>query len=153
MTARLNPYAEFQALVKPLIDYSDTVVRMGLEKSLVELVKVRASQINSCAICLHMHTQEALKSGENPMRLHMLDAWHESPLFTDREKAALGWTDSLTRLAETHAPDADYAALDAQFTKEHQVMLTLMIGVINSFNKLGVGFRLSHPKPVERRAA
>ena len=153
MTARLNPYEQNLALVQPLIDYGNKVAGMGLEKSLVDLVKIRASQINGCAVCLYMHTEEALKSGESQMRLHMLDAWHESPLFSDREKAALGWTDALTRLAETHAPDADYAALDAQFTKEQQVMLTLMIGVINSFNKLGVGFRLSHPKSGKRQAA
>jgi AhpD family alkylhydroperoxidase len=153
MTARLNPYAEDLALVQPLIDYGNTVARMGLEKTLVELVKIRASQINGCAVCLHMHTEEALRSGENPMRLHMLDAWRESPLYTARERAALGWTDALTRLAETHAPDEEYAAVKAQFTKEEQVALTLMIGVINSFNKLGVGFRVSHPAANERRSA
>jgi alkylhydroperoxidase family enzyme len=86
------------------------------------------------------------------MRLHMLDAWRESPLYTARERAALGWTDALTRLAETHAPDEEYAAVKAQFTKEEQVALTLMIGVINSFNKLGVGFRVSHPAANGRRA-
>ena len=108
-------------------------------------MEIRASQINGCAVCLHMHTEEALRSGESPMRLYMLDAWRESPLYTAREKAALGWTEALTRLSETRAPDEDYAALKAQFTKEEQVVLTLLIGVINSFNKLGVGFRVSHP--------
>jgi AhpD family alkylhydroperoxidase len=152
MTARFNPYAEDLALLQPLIDYGKAVARMGLEKTMVELVKIRASQINGCAVCLHMHTEEALKAGENPMRLHMLDAWRESPLYTARERAALGWTDALTRLAETHAPDEEYAAVKAQFTKEEQVALTLMIGVINSFNKLGVGFRVSHPAANGRRA-
>jgi AhpD family alkylhydroperoxidase len=153
MTARLNPYAEDLKLVQPLIDYGKTVLAMGLEKSLANLVEIRASQINGCAVCLHMHTEEALRSGESPMRLYLLDVWRESPLYTAREKAALGWTEALTRLSETHAPDEDYAAVKAQFTKEEQVVLTLLIGVINSFNKLGVGFRVSHPAVAERRAA
>ena len=153
MTARLNPYAEELRLVQPLIDYGKTVLGMGLEKSLASLVEIRASQINGCAVCLHMHTEEALRAGESPMRLHMLDAWRELPLYTAREKAALSWTEALTRLSETGAPDPDYAAVKAQFSKEEQVALTLLIGVINSFNKLGVGFRVSHPIANERRAA
>ncbi len=153
MTPRINPYGATLALVQPLINYGKTVLGMGLEESLAHLVEIRASQINGCAVCLHMHTEDALRSGETQMRLNMLDAWRESPLYTAREKAALGWTDALTRLSDTHAPDADYAALKAQFSEEEQVALTLLIGVINSFNKLGVGFRVSHPAEGERRAA
>jgi AhpD family alkylhydroperoxidase len=153
MSPRLNPYTADVALVQPLIDYGKTVLGMGLEKSLAELVKIRASQINGCAVCLHMHAAEALNGGESPMRLNMLDAWRESPLFTPREKAALGWTDALTRLSETHAPDEDYARMKDQFTEQEQIVLTLLIGVINSFNKLGVGFRVDHPAQEERRAA
>ncbi|PTL84803.1 carboxymuconolactone decarboxylase family protein [Vitiosangium sp. GDMCC 1.1324] len=152
MTPRLNPFAN-AALLKPLIDFGTTVVQNGLEPSLMELVKIRASQLNGCAICLHMHTQEARKQGETEERLYLLDAWRESPLYTERERAALGWTDALTLLAQTHAPDEAYQALKAQFTEEEQVKLTLLINVINSFNRFGVGFRLSHPVGTERKAA
>jgi AhpD family alkylhydroperoxidase len=151
MTSRINPYANMD-LVKPLIDYGQGVANSGLEKSLVSLVEIRASQINGCAICLDMHTRDAREAGETPERIWMLDAWRESPLYSAREKAALGWTDALTRLSETRAPDADYQALAAEFSEAEQVKLTLMIGVINSFNKLGVGFRL-RPAGASRKAA
>jgi AhpD family alkylhydroperoxidase len=153
MTPRLNPYAADLSLVQPLIDYGKTVLGMGLEKKLVQLVEIRASQINGCAVCLHMHTAEAINTGESQMRLHMLDAWHESPLYSAREKAALGWTEVLTRLSETRAPDEDYDRAKAQFSDKELIALTLLIGVINSFNKLGVGFRVSHPAQGERQAA
>ncbi len=152
MTARINPYGAHQTMVQPLIDYGRTVVDMGLEPDLCHLVEVRASQINGCAICLHMHSEAALNSGESPARITMLDAWRESPLYSPREKAALGWTEALTRLADTRAPDSDYAAVAAEFTEAEQVALTLLIGVINSFNKLGVGFRIA-PPTAQRRAA
>ena len=153
MTARITPSAEYLALLQPLIDYATTVAGMGLEKSLVNLVEIRASQINGCAVCLHMHTEDALKSGESPNRLYMLSAWRESSLFSDRERAALGWTEALTRLAETRAPDADYASVAAQFSEKEQIMLTLMIGAINSFNKVNVGFRMPATQVGERKAA
>jgi AhpD family alkylhydroperoxidase len=150
MTQRLNPYAAGLKLVQPLIDLANTVEAAGLERSLIELVKIRASQINGCGVCLSMHTRDARKYGESDERIIMLDAWRESALYTPRERAALAWTDALTRLSETHAPDADYEAMAAQFSADEQVNLTLLIGVINAFNRLGVGFRV---KPVGERAA
>lgn len=153
MTQRINPYAEHYALVAPFIDYAKATEAAGLEPSLNELIKIRASQLNGCGVCLHMHTKEARAQGESETRIFMLDAWRESPLFTDRERAALAWTEALTRLSETHAPDADYALVQAQFTPEEQVKLTLMIGVINVFNRLGAGFRVQHPAGKERAAA
>ena len=143
MTSRANPYASLD-LVKPLIDYAK-LIEGRLEPSLGHLVKIRASQINGCAMCLNMHTQEALKDGETQQRLFLLDAWRQSPLYTDRERAALGWTEALVRLSETRAPDEDYAAVEAQFTETERVNLSLLIGVIMSFNQLGVGFRVRHP--------
>jgi AhpD family alkylhydroperoxidase len=116
---------------------------MGLEKSLLSLVEIRASQINGCAICLHMHAQEARRHGETEDRVLMLDAWHETDLYTPREKAALAWTEALTRLTDTRAPDEAYEAAKAEFTDEELVKLTLMINVINSFNRFGVGFRVA----------
>jgi AhpD family alkylhydroperoxidase len=108
-------------------------------------VKIRASQINGCANCLHMHTADARKAGETEERIYLLNAWRESLLFTPRERAALAWTEALTLLSETHAPDADYEALQAHFTPKEQVDLTLLIGVINTWNRLAVGFRAVHP--------
>ena len=153
MAARISLAAENFALVQPLIDYATTVAGMGLEKSLVNLVEIRASQINGCAPCLHMHTEDALKSGEDPARLYMLSAWRESSLFSERERAALGWTEAVTRLSETGAPDADFAPVADQFSEKEQVMLTLMIGAINSFNKLNVGLRIPATQVGERKAA
>ena len=111
----------------------------------MELVKIRASQINGCAFCLHMHTASAREHGETEERLYLLDAWRESPLYSERERAALAWTEALTLVAETRAPDEDYHALQAQFTEEEQVKLTLLIVAINGWNRIQVGFRGVHP--------
>ena len=151
MTTRGNPYASLD-LVKPLIDYA-TVIQGRLEPSLGHLVKIRASQINGCGMCLNLHTQEARKDGETQERIFLLDAWRESPLYTDRERAALGWTEALIRLSDTRAPDEDYAAVEAQFTEAERVNLTLLIGAIMSFNQLGVGFRVRHPASAAAKAA
>ena len=117
----------------------------GLDHELLELVKLRASQINGCAFCIHMHTTDLRKHGEIEMRLYMLNAWRESPLYSNRERAALAWTEALTRLSETGAPDAEYEDLKAEFTEAEQVNLTLAIGAINVWNRLQVGFRAAHP--------
>ena len=153
MTTRLNPYAAGPELVKPLIDFANAVDAAGLEPSLMELVKIRASQINGCAVCLDMHARDARQAGETEERLFMLDAWRETRLFSPRERAALAWTEALTRLSETRAPDADYEAMAAQFSDAEQVNLTLLIGVINSFNRIGVGFRVAPLRHAARQAA
>ena len=110
-----------------------------------ELVKVRVSQINGCAFCIHMHATDLRKHGESEMRLYMLNAWRESTLYTPRERAALAWTEALTRVSETGAPDEDYALLQAEFTEAEQVNLTFAIGAINVWNRVQVGFRAAHP--------
>ena len=145
MEPRLNPFAAAPTLVKQYIDYSQSIIASGLEPDLLHLVEIRASQINGCANCLNMHTAEARKGGETEQRLHLLAAWEESPLFSDRERAALAWTEHLTLLAVKRAPDDVYAALDAHFTKEEQIKLTMMINVINGWNRLAVGFRVFDP--------
>jgi AhpD family alkylhydroperoxidase len=117
-------------------------VAASLEPSLVEFVKIRASQINACANCLNMHTAEARAKGETEQRMHLLAAWREAPCYTERERAALGWAEALTRLSEGHAHLAARQALEAAFTEEEQVKLTLMINVINGWNRLAVGFDL-----------
>jgi AhpD family alkylhydroperoxidase len=144
MEPRLNPYALAPAMMKQYLDFSNEV-NSSLEAPLVELVKIRASQINGCANCLNMHTAEARKHGETEQRLHVLAAWHEAPLFSDRERAALAWTEHLTLIADKGAPDDVYAALDAQFSKEEQVQLTMMINVINGWNRLAVSLHLYDP--------
>lgn len=152
MTARFNPYIKNYDIVNRLIDFGRAVQASGLEPSLVHLVEIRSSQINGCMVCLDMHSKDALKHGESVERIIMLDAWRESALYTPRERAALAWTEALVRLAETGAPDEVYEEVKAHFTEEEQVKLTLMIGVINTFNKLGVGFRVP-PIAAQRKAA
>lgn len=152
MTPRLNAFAAAPALMKSWLDYSQGVLAGGLEESLMELVKIRASQINGCAFCLHMHTAAARKLGETEERLYLLDAWRESPLYSDRERAALAWTEALTLVAQTRAPDDAYAAVQAQFSEQEQVLLTLLINAINAWNRIQVGFRAVHPVAATNQA-
>lgn len=152
MKHRLNPYTAAPAAMDAMVALETYVHSCGLEPSLIELVKIRASQINGCAYCIDMHTRDARAAGETEQRIYLLDAWHESPLYTDRERAALGWTDALTRISETHAPDADYQAARAQFSEEELVKLTLLIGTINAWNRIAIGFRAVHPVKKARAA-
>jgi AhpD family alkylhydroperoxidase len=118
-------------------------------------VKMRASQINGCAYCLHMHSSDALKDGEDAKRLFLLDAWEESNLYTPRERAALGWTEALTKVADTRAPDADFAELKAHFSDQEIADLTIAIGMINTWNRISIGLRSEHPhdKPAKQTQA
>jgi AhpD family alkylhydroperoxidase len=141
MTPRLNPMTVAPKLMQAMLELEGKVSGSGLEKSLMGLVKVRASQMNGCAFCIHMHSKDAREHGESEERLYLLNAWREAPCFSERERAALGWTEALTLLPETHAPDADYEAVKAHFTDEEQVKLTLLIATINSWNRIVVGFR------------
>jgi AhpD family alkylhydroperoxidase len=145
MEPRINPYADAPALLKQFLDFSNSVEGSGLDHTLLELVKVRASQINGCANCLNMHTAAARKAGETEQRLHLVAAWQEAPVFTERERAALAWTEHLTLIADRGAPDAVYEVLDRHFSKGEQAQLTMVINVINSWNRLAVGFRLYDP--------
>jgi AhpD family alkylhydroperoxidase len=141
MTPRLNPMTTAPKLMQAMFELEGKVSGSGLEKSLMGLVKLRASQINGCAFCIHMHSKDAREPGETEERLYLLNAWREAPCYSERERAALAWTEALTLLSETHAPDADYEAMKAQFTEEEQVKLTLLIATINSWNRIVVGFR------------
>ena len=113
----------------------------GLEPGLVELVKIRASQINGCAFCIDMHTKDARAAGETEQRLYGLTAWHETPFYTERERAALAWTEALTRISDTHAPDDVYAEARNHFTELEVVNLSMAIVAINGWNRLALGFR------------
>jgi len=141
MQPRLDYFAAAPEVMKAMVGLERAVVSSGLEMSLIELVKTRASQINGCAYCIDMHTRDAIKAGESPARLFLLDAWREAPFYTDRERAALAWTEALTLIADTHAPDADYAALTEQFAEAEIVKLSLLIATINAWNRIAIGFR------------
>jgi AhpD family alkylhydroperoxidase len=152
MTPRLTPAAAHLALIKPLIDFANSA-QEGLDPTLAELVKIRASQINGCAFCLFMHTRDARKRGETEERIYLLEGWRESPLYTERERAALAWTEALTQLREDGVSDQIYDTLKKYFSEEEQIKLTLVIGAINAFNRINVGFRVPHTAVADRRAA
>src|SRR5476651_2756018 len=141
MNARANFYTASPDAMKAMMALETAVGKLGLEAPLLELVKLRASQINGCAFCVDTHTTDARKAGETERRLHGVAVWRETPFFTARERAALAWTESLTQLSLTHAPDADYALIAANFTDKEMVDLTLAISTINSWNRFAVGFR------------
>ena len=154
MTQRVrNYYNHAPASIKAMMDLEKSFADSGIEKTIQEFVKLRASQINGCAFCIHMHSTDLRKMGESEMRLYMLSAWHESSLYTPRERAALAWTEALTLIADTHAPDADYEALKAEFNEAEQVQLSLMIGAINAWNRLAIGVRAEHPVEHAREVA
>ena len=139
MTAKVNLLTAAPDVMKVWTGAS-LAIAASLEPSLTELVKIRASQINGCANCINMHATEARSQGETEQRIYLLSAWREAPCYTERERAALGWTEALTRLSEGHTHDNAYGALKAQFSDEDQVKLTLMINIINGWNRLSVGF-------------
>ncbi len=147
-----DPHKLVPDAVKAMMALEAAIKKSSLEHNLIELVKLRASQINGCAFCIHMHTTDLRAHGESEMRLYMLNAWRESPLYSDRERAALSWTESLTLLAATGAPDSDYELLKSEFTESEQVNLTMLIGSINVWNRLQVGFRALHPVEDKDRA-
>jgi AhpD family alkylhydroperoxidase len=117
------------------------VSESGLEPILLELVKTRASQINGCAFCLDMHTKDARARGETEQRLYALSAWRETPFYTDRERAALAWTEAVTLVSETHVPDDVYELAREQFSEQELANLTLAIIAINGWNRLAISFR------------
>ncbi|MFL1454905.1 carboxymuconolactone decarboxylase family protein [Marinobacter sp. GN3S48] len=145
METRLNAYKAGPDAIAAMTRLEEYVRDCGLEHSLIHLVKTRASQINGCAYCLHMHTSDARAAGESEARLYLLSAWRESRLFTPRERAALAWTEALTNLPDTGAPTQDYEQGIAHFTEKEFVDLTLLIGAINVWNRISVGFRAVHP--------
>lgn len=145
MHARIRPadfhkmVPEARATLRPLGE--SAVGAGGLETSLIELVKIRASQINGCAYCLEMHTKDARALGETERRLHLLAAWHEAPGFSDRERAALAWTDALTRVADSRVPDDVYDQAKKAFSDKELAYLTAAVVAINAWNRVAVAFR------------
>jgi len=153
MTNRTNPYAVPGNPLQPFMDFSIASAQGStLEPAIAELVKIRASQINSCAVCLNMHTRDARKSGETEARIYLLEAWRDSPLYSAREQAAIAWTEALTRM-DHRAMDEAYELMAAQFSPAEQVALNLLIGVINVYNRINAGFAVRHPVAAEDRRA
>lgn len=151
MTVRFDPVAAAPELMKT---WFGAAVQIGtsLEPTLAELVKLRASQINGCANCINLHTHFARENGETEQRLYLLSAWREAPCYTDRERAALDWTEALTQLNDGGARDSAYAEAKLHFTEEELVKLTLTIVVINGWNRIAVGSG-GFADPVAVRAA
>ena len=152
MNTRIDPFKAAPAAMKAWLEMSEKIAP-NLEPSLKYLVEIRSSQINGCANCINMHTAAARKEGESEQRIYLLSAWHEAPCFSPRERAALAWTDALTLVSTARAPDAIYDALEAHFSDAERVELTLMINVINGWNRIVVGFDLFQGTVPVREAA
>jgi AhpD family alkylhydroperoxidase len=138
---RMNYYAAFPEGMQALVALGHVVNTSGLEPSLLELIELRASQLNGCAFCIDMHTKDAIFAGETPQRLFALDAWRETPFFTPRERAALQWTESMTNIQQGHVPDAVYNEARAHFAEDELTKLSLAIVLINGWNRLAIAFR------------
>ena len=138
---RLDYGKELPDATRAMSALEQVVEQSTLEQKLRELVKLRASQLNGCAYCVDMHTKDAEAIGETEQRLHLVAVWREAPVYTERERAALAWTEALTLLPETGAPDDAYAEVEHNFSPTERVALTLAIIAINGWNRLSVGFR------------
>ncbi len=141
MNERIDFYKVSPDAIKAMLSLEGFVNKCGLEKPLLELVKLRASQINGCGFCVDTHCSDARKAGETERRLYAVAVWREVPFFTERERAALAWTEAVTLLPETHAPDDVYQEVLKHFSEKETVDLTIAIIAINGWNRLGVSFR------------
>ena len=141
MQARLDIQKVAPEAYRAMAGLQAYVTHSGLEPALMELMKLRASQINGCAFCIDMHSKDARANGESEQRLYALSAWRETPFFTDRERVALAWTEAVTLIGENHAPDELYEDVRRRFTEKEMVALTMAIVAINSWNRLAIGFR------------
>jgi AhpD family alkylhydroperoxidase len=141
MPARLNYAKAFPEGVHAVLNLEKVIRSSGLEPALLELVKMRASQLNGCAYCLDMHSKDARAAGETEQRLYTLSAWEEAPFYTPRERAALAWTEAITNIQQGHAPDAVYEEVRKEFNEAELVRLTLAIAQINVWNRIAISFR------------
>lgn len=139
MTVRLDPLAAAPTLMKQWYGSSVSLIEKA-DPNLAELIKIRASQVNGCANCINIHTYMARQNGETEQRINLVAAWRDAPCYSERERAALGWTEALTRLSEAHAHVEAYEELKKHFSDEEQVVLTMTIIVINGWNRIAVGF-------------
>jgi len=149
MRARLNPYQAIPEIAEQAKKLQSTIEASGLDRTISELIKIRVSQINGCAFCLHMHTHDARKHGETETRIFVLAGWRESRLFNAKERAALAWAESLTHIAERGAPDALFEDLKANFSDREIAALTMQVAMINLWNRLAIGLGSVHPNELE----
>jgi AhpD family alkylhydroperoxidase len=152
MKQRINAYATSGDGILALQAVEKYVFASGLEHQLLHLLKIRASQMNGCAYCLHMHTSDARAGGESEVRIYLLEAWRESALYTPRERAALAWTEALTNIQDGHAPDAAFEDVRAQFSEKEVADLSIAIAMINAWNRLAIGARSVHPNDRKKAA-
>ena len=141
MTQRLDYQAANPNAIKAILGLEKRISESGLEKSLTELVRLRASQINGCAYCVDLHSADARKGGEDERRLATLTVWRETPFFTDRERAALAWTEAVTLVSQDHVPDSVWEAVRPHFSDAELVDLTLLVATINVWNRIAIPFR------------
>jgi AhpD family alkylhydroperoxidase len=141
MQQRLDFFNANPNAIKALLALEEQIGKSSLEKSLAELVRLRASQINGCAFCVDMHASDARKAGETDRRLAAVIVWRETPFFTERERAALAWTEAVTLVSQDHVPDAVWEAVKPHFSEAEMVDLTLLVSAINSWNRLAIAFR------------
>lgn len=154
MQPRLNFVKAAPDAYKAAAAFDSYIIKeSGLEPRLIHLIKLRASQINGCAYCIDMHVKEARHSGLSEQWIHLICAWRESPIYDARERAVLAWTEALTNLAQTGAPDADFEPLREHFDEAEITKITMAIGVINVWNRVAVGFRSQHPVDAPAKAA
>lgn len=141
ITTRLDFSSVGGDAIKAMAAVEQRIARSGLERSLIDLVRLRASQINGCAYCIDVHAGDARRAGESERRLAVLSAWRDTAFFNDRERAALEWTESVTRVADTHVPDEVWDRVRELFAPSELVDLTLLVGAINVWNRLAIAFR------------
>jgi len=147
-----NHFALAPAAIKSMMSLETAIAGTGLDQTLLGIIKLRASQINGCAYCINLHVGHLREAGESEMRMHLLSAWREAPIYTARERAVLAWTEALTLLPQKGASDENYAELAAQFSPAEQVNITLAIGAINTWNRLQVGFQIAPAIEAEHAA-
>src|ERR1700730_7704504 len=152
MKQRLDPFTVAPDGLAALSGVESYIQNCGLDHKLIALVEIRVSQINGCAYCLHMHTEKARKLRESEVRLYLLHAWRESTLYSAREQAALAWAESLTDIAATHAPDNDYEEARRNFSEKELANLSIVIAMINAWNRLAIGSRAVHPADIAKAA-
>ena len=152
MQQRMKYQSYAPDLMKQVYALNKAVEESGLEMSLLHLVKLRASQINGCSYCVEMHSREARRDGETEQRLYLVAAWKESPLFSERERAAFAWTEAVTLIADNGVSDELYARTLEHFSEEELVKLSVALGMINTWNRLCVPFQAIHPMPAAKAA-
>ena len=141
MEQRINAFVKGQSAFKAMYGLSTYLAKSSIENNLLDLIYFRVSQINGCAFCLDMHSKDLRAHGETEQRLHMMAAWRETPLYTDRERAALAWAEALTKVTEGHVSDAVFEHVSSEFSEEEIVDLTVAVNTINDYNRINIAFR------------